>query len=318
MTVEEAATESVCSVIITFQRHDMCRVTLQGLLAQQRPVDEIVVIDNASTDGTAAMLDEEFPTVTHLRMERNLGPAGALHVGLGYAHERGHRWAWTGSDDYVAKPEALRTLLETAHAIGDDRLGLLACWFDRVSTHFFHNGALWKHRVVQQQWPPLGSPPYQADIMVFKGTLISLDMVPEIGLPLDRYFLMNEEYEYCLRAKRNGRRHYVLPVPLLRPLEEEPPGRYPPWRGYYQTRNHLAMVLDHRSPIELMWWSIALAKYLVGAIRGGDRVGERIRLRLLGAWHGLRGVTGRTLDPAKWAARPAVPSAGSAAGSSEG
>ena len=310
MKIEASGRETVCSVIITFQRRDMCRTTLQHLLAQERPVDEIVVIDNASTDGTAAMLDEEFPMVTHLRMERNVGPAGALNVGLGYAHQRGHRWAWTGSDDYVAKPEALRTLLDTAHAINDDRLGLLACWFDRVSTHYFHNGALWKHRVVQQHWPPEGSPPYQADIMVFKGTLISLDMVPEIGLPLDRYFLMNEEYEYCLRAKRAGRRHYVLPVALLRPLEPEPPGRYPPWRGYYQTRNHLAMVLDHRDPLEFMWWSIYLAKYLIGAIGTRDRVGERVRLRLLGAWHGLRGVTGRTLDPAKWAKPLSTPSAG--------
>jgi GT2 family glycosyltransferase len=314
MTELEPTTETVCSVVITFQRRDMCRITLQHLLAQERPVDEILVIDNGTTDGTAAMLDEEFPTVTHMRMERNVGPAGALNVGLAYAHSRGHRWAWTTSDDYVAKPEALRTLLECAHGIGDPRLGLLACWFDRVSTHFFHNGALWKHRVVQQQWPPAGSPPYQADIMVFKGTLISLDLVPEIGLPLERYFLMNEEYEYCLRAKRHGRRHYVLPVALLRPLEPEPPGRYPPWRGYYQTRNHLAMALDHRSPLELLWWAVAQVKYLAGAVLSGDRVGQRLSLRLLGAWHGLRGVTGRTVDPAKWATAPALSPTTSPAG----
>jgi hypothetical protein len=46
-------------------------------------------------------------------------------------------------------------------------------------------------------------------------------------------------------------------------------------------------------------------------------VGERVRLRLLGAWHGLRGVTGRTLDPTLWA-RPSVPSAGSTAGGAKG
>jgi rhamnopyranosyl-N-acetylglucosaminyl-diphospho-decaprenol beta-1,3/1,4-galactofuranosyltransferase len=293
--------ETVAAVVITYQRRDMLRDTLRGLLEQQRPVDEIVVIDNGTTDGTAAMLDEDFPTVTHLRMEQNVGPAGALHVGLGYAHEQGHRWAWTHSDDVLPLPHALATLVDTAHHLGDDRLGLLACWFEPVSTHYFHNGAYWKHRVVQQQWPPVGSPPYQTDIMTFKGALISLDMVPEIGLPIDRYFIMNEEYEYCLRAKRNGRRHYVLPVPLLRPLEPEPAGRHAPWRGYYQVRNHLAMVLEHRSLGELWWWGIIQGKYLVGAVRGREQVGERLRLRLLGAWHGLRGVSGKTLDPARWA-----------------
>ena len=47
---------SVAAVVITFQRRDMLRQTLQGLVAQERPVDEIVVIDNGTTDGTAAML----------------------------------------------------------------------------------------------------------------------------------------------------------------------------------------------------------------------------------------------------------------------
>ena len=291
-------TETVCAVVITFQRRDMLRRTLAGLRAQERPVDELVVVDNGTTDGTAAMLERDFPDVTHLRMEENIGPAGALEVGFDYAHRRGHRWAWTHSDDILAKPEALKTLLTAAEQLGDDRLGLLCCWFEPVSTHYRHNGALWKHRVVQQPWPPLGSPPYATDVMTFKGALISMAMVPEIGLPVGDYFLMMEEYEYCLRAIRAGFRHYALPVALLVPLEDEPPGRYPPWRGYYQVRNHLAMVLGRRSAPELLWFGIVQGKYLVGAVRGRERVGQRLRLRLLGGWHGLRGVTGKTIDPA--------------------
>jgi rhamnopyranosyl-N-acetylglucosaminyl-diphospho-decaprenol beta-1,3/1,4-galactofuranosyltransferase len=302
--------ETVAALVITFQRRDMLRQTLAGLAAQERPVDEIVVIDNATTDGTAAMLAEEFPQVTSLRMEDNIGPAGALQVGLEYVHARGHRWAWTHSDDILAKPEALKTLLATAEQLGDDRLGLLCCWFEPVSTHYFHNGALWRHRVVQQQWPPVGSPPYPTEVMTFKGALISMAMVGEIGVPVGDYFLMMEEYEYCLRAIRAGFRHYALPVELLVPLEAEPPGRYPPWRGYYQVRNHLAMVLDRRSPGELLWFAIVQGKYLVGAVRGRERVGERLRLRLLGGWHALRGVTGKTIDPAWWA--PGGPRARSA------
>jgi rhamnopyranosyl-N-acetylglucosaminyl-diphospho-decaprenol beta-1,3/1,4-galactofuranosyltransferase len=290
--------DSVAAVVITYQRRDMLRRTLEGLRAQERPVDEIVVIDNGTSDGTADMLRRDFPDVTHLRMEENIGPAGALQVGFEHANGKGHRWAWTHSDDILARPEALKTLLATAEQLGDDRLGLLCCWFEPVSTHYFHNGALWKHRVVQQRWPPVGSPPYPTDVMTFKGALISMAMVPEIGVPVGDYFLMMEEYEYCLRAIRAGFRHYALPMPLLVPLEDEPPGRYPPWRGYYQVRNHLAMVMERRSPGELLWFAIVQGKYLVGAVRGGERVGQRLRLRLLGGWHALRGVTGKTIDPA--------------------
>ena len=87
--------ETVAAVVITFQRRDMLRQTLEALTGQERPVDEIVVIDNATTDGTAAMLAEEFPHVTHFRMEDNIGPAGALQVGFEYgprgdARHQGH------------------------------------------------------------------------------------------------------------------------------------------------------------------------------------------------------------------------------------
>jgi rhamnopyranosyl-N-acetylglucosaminyl-diphospho-decaprenol beta-1,3/1,4-galactofuranosyltransferase len=290
---------SVAAVVVTFQRRDLLRLTLRSLLDQERPPDELVVVDNASTDGTAELLEQEFPEVTHLRMRANLGPAGALAAGFDHARGRRHGWAWTVADDDVARPDALRVLLEAARRVGDQRLGILGCWFEAVGGgHWPFNGTLWKQRVVLQPLPPAGSPPYRTEIMVFRGTLLSLAMIPEIGLPRAEYFIMNEEYEYCLRALRKGWRHYVLPVPLIRALEAAPPARYPPWRGYYQTRNHLAMVLEHRSVGEFVWWAVAQVKFIVGAVRHGDRTGERIRLRILGAWHALRGVSGRTLDPA--------------------
>ncbi len=117
-----------------------------------------------------------------------------------------------------------------------------------------------------------------------------------------------EEYEDYLRAERAGFRHHVLPVPLLVSPEDEPPRTYPPWRGYYQVRNHLAMVLGQRSPGELLWFLVVQGKYLVGALRVGERPGER----LLGAWHALCGVTGKTIDQGWWPAGTSKPMAGRA------
>jgi GT2 family glycosyltransferase len=180
-------------------------------------------------------------------------------------------------------------------------------WFEPVSNHFRFNGALWRNRMVLQELPPVGSPPYLADIMVFKGILVPLAMVEEVGLPRAQYVIMNEEYEYCLRALGRGRRHYILPVPLLLPLEEEAPRGYPAWRGYYQARNRLAMILEHRSVAEFAWWALAQVKYIVAAVVGRDQAWERIRLRLLGAWHALRGMTGITLDQADGGKRLPAP-----------
>src|SRR6266508_948798 len=59
---------SVAAVVVTFNRAELLRCALTALAAQSRPVDEIVVVDNASSDGTAQMLAADFPAVRHLRL----------------------------------------------------------------------------------------------------------------------------------------------------------------------------------------------------------------------------------------------------------
>ena len=55
--------------------------------------------------------------------------------------------------------------------------------------------------------------------------------------------------------------------------------------------------LDHRSPLEVAGWLYRQVKFIAAAASSLDRKAERIGLRLLGAWHGMRGLSGRTIDP---------------------
>jgi hypothetical protein len=57
------------------------------------------------------------------------------------------------------------------------------------------------------------------------------------------------------------------------------------------------MAIDHRSPLEVAGWLYRQVKFIVAAAISLDRKGERIGLRLLGAWHGMRGRSGRTIEP---------------------
>ena len=104
--------ERVCAVIVTYNRKALLKECLEAVLAQTRPPDHVLVVDNASTDGTAEMLREEFPQVEVLRLPENQGGAGGFHEGMKRAYEEGFDWLWLMDDDTIPRPEALEALLE--------------------------------------------------------------------------------------------------------------------------------------------------------------------------------------------------------------
>ncbi|OPC77750.1 hypothetical protein B4N89_36285 [Embleya scabrispora] len=286
--------ESVAVVIVTYNRRDMLRESLKAYAAQSRPVDEIIVVDNASSDDTGAMLAAEFPDVTWLRLEENTGPAGGYAAGLSAALERGHGWMWLFNDDDRPLPTALEELLEEAARL-PGRTGILGTWLvdDRGERSVLGLG--WRHRHVPAPPPPDGGS-YPVDVLIFAGALVSAALVAEVGVPKAEYFAMCEELEFCLRARRAGWGIRILPRHLTVTLHEGA-AQDPLWRLYYQTRNQLLMSVGHRSPAEVFFWAVRQGKFTVATLLWQDRKARRLRMRARGAWDGARGVTGRTVDP---------------------
>ncbi|NEA24671.1 glycosyltransferase, partial [Actinomadura bangladeshensis] len=80
-----AAAVSVTAVVVTFDRRELLAEALAALAAQQRAPDRIIVVDNASGDGTAAMVRDRFPGVDLLELPRNIGGAGGFSAGTARA-----------------------------------------------------------------------------------------------------------------------------------------------------------------------------------------------------------------------------------------
>src|SRR3954447_6575625 len=84
---------SVCAVVVTYNRRDLLVRCLDHLERQSRPPERILVVDNASTDGTAELLAARTG-VEVMRLLRNLGGAGGFERGLERAHADGYEWIW--------------------------------------------------------------------------------------------------------------------------------------------------------------------------------------------------------------------------------
>lgn len=284
----------VAAAITTFNRKDVLRRCLQAMLDQTRPLDEVIVVDNASADGTADMVAAEFPSVRLVAMAENTGAAGGFAAGLEAAVAGGADWVWMFNDDDIPVPDALATMLAAAEGL-PSRTGIVGCARRDEAGNPHGLGLLWRHRHIPVLAADPDGPPLAIDVVAFSGTLVAGGLIREVGVPKPQFFMMAEELDYCLRARDAGWRTYVLPRQLVTAYAMGSDGSAPPWRGYYQTRNHLAMTLERRSLPELAWWLSRTLRFCIGALRSGDRPGERVRLRLLGAWHALRGISGRTV-----------------------
>ena len=104
----------VTAVVVTHNRRDLLAECLLAVGAQTRPVDDLVVVDSASTDGTRELLAEQHPEAVVIRMEANEGSAGGFHEGVRAAVALGGDWLWLMDDDTIPSATALERLLEHA------------------------------------------------------------------------------------------------------------------------------------------------------------------------------------------------------------
>jgi rhamnopyranosyl-N-acetylglucosaminyl-diphospho-decaprenol beta-1,3/1,4-galactofuranosyltransferase len=295
--LHNAVRPRVAAVVVTRNRADVLRETLEAIRRQEWPPASVLVVDNDSDDGTAAMLAAEFPEVGYHRLPENMGFGAGLAAGMEQAAGSGCDYFWLLDDDSRPAPITLRRCLKVAHTM--PRFGIIG-----LSGGTIRWGRLDVHPYVPTPDGRPTEPPLlnHGDFVHLDGAVVAREAVEQLGYPRADYFMMLEDVEYSNRLKRAGWgvAHFELDEDLIfrGNLGSGGDGRpSPPWRAYYQTRNHLLMAIDHRSPLEVAGWLYRQVKFIVAALVSLDRKAERVGLRLLGAWHAVRRVSGRTIEP---------------------
>ena len=119
----------VRAVVVTHNRRELLLACLEALAAQTHPLDGVIVVDSASTDGTDQALAEadvrhRIP-IDYVRLTRNGGGAEGFHYGLRAALGTDAEWIWLMDDDCEPAPDALAALLASPRA-NDPDAALLA------------------------------------------------------------------------------------------------------------------------------------------------------------------------------------------------
>jgi len=202
--------QSIASVTVAYNAAKVLPRQIEALLAQTRPLQEIVVVDNASTDGTAAMLAERYPQVTVLRMSGNLGQAGGWAAGLSYAAlQKRYDWLWTFDNDSVPRADTLETLLNGTDTLGSG-VGMIAPMPIHRKTGTYYTPYLWRDGFLKPSEELLSQQVWFADLAIASGCLIRREVVEKIGLPRSDFFMDFVDLEYSLRARSHGYKIAVI------------------------------------------------------------------------------------------------------------
>ena len=242
--------ETVCAVVVTYNRKELLAECLDALLIQTRAVDEILVVDNASSDGTPEMLAAggylQCQSVRYLRLPANVGGAGGFHAGIQAAYRHGHAWFWLLDDDTIPTHDALSALFAAyARFAEPDRPHLLASrvlWTDGTP----HPMNTCVPRKADDATVSLARLHGVESIRAtsFVSMLFHRRFVDSYGLPLADYFIWSDDIEYTARVlRRNFGALVPQSIAVHKTAKKHSSITAEPSRFYYHVRNTCWMLI---------------------------------------------------------------------------
>lgn len=295
---------TVASVTTAFNAAHILPRHIEALLAQSRPLQEIIIVDNGSTDGTSAMLAERYPQITVLHTGKNLGAAGGWAKGLAYAAlKKRHDWVWNFDDDSVPGMNALEALLSGAEEISG-KIGMAVPLPINEATGIPYPPLLWRDGFVKPSAELIQEPIWFADLAIASGVLIRRETVEVAGLPRADFFMDFFDFEYSLRIRSTG--FLIAVITKCRFSHEIGNARnvrffgfnrlwpdYPPWREYYLTRNLVFAGWQlYTTSRTKKFVAMHLLRHAIGVILFGKTRFRSLEKMVQGAQDGKRGKLG--------------------------
>ncbi|MFC4556060.1 glycosyltransferase [Georgenia faecalis] len=282
-------TDRVVAVVVAYNRRELLQQTLDALAAQTRAADAVVVVDNASTDGSSGVARRHDLGPEVVRLERNTGGAGGFAAGIAHALEGfAADLVWLMDDDTIPTPTALAQLLRAREEY-PGRPALLA------SRAVWHDGR--EHPMNTPRERPFVAPELRrraeragavpVRTASFVSLLVDAGAVRREGLPMAAYFIWNDDFEYSARLLRHRVGLYV-PASVVEHrtktfgASDVDPGE----RFYFEIRNKVWMFAHSRAfglAGTVLYGGSSVRRWVRTIGRSGER-GVLVRA----GWRGLR------------------------------
>ena len=255
---------SIAAVVVTRNRLPLLRRCLKAIASQTHRPDEVIVVDNASTDGTSEWLESQ--PVVSIR-QANEGSAGGFASGLQYALRESPCSRYWLLDDDAAPTDTCLEMLLCSNAARDARnvLGSIAISDQDPETLAFKVPVLasysrrldWYRQLtddVEYVVSHSSEMGYEW-AMLFNSIIISRAMVQHVGVPRSELFIWGDEVEYLYRLRSGGYSTFLIPGSIVLHPKARQDKSPPRWKEMYRVRNY---VYIHRTYMKVFPLRLAL------------------------------------------------------------
>ncbi len=247
----------VTAVILNTNKREDTLACLDSLVRNDYANLSIIVLDNASTDGSVEAIRLKYPQVSILQLVENKGYAGNNNVGIQAALDTAADWVFILNEDTILAPTCISELVRHAQAQAEVGIvGPLVYHADEPAVIQSAGGyfdSCWHtlHRGINTLDEGQYSSPIDTDWISGCGLLIRKEALQQAGLIDERFFYYNEEVELCYRVHRAGWKIRMVPTAKL--WHKGVQRNYTPSANitYYKVRNFLLFLSLHNAPLKV-------------------------------------------------------------------
>lgn len=281
------------AIVVTYNRKELLQQNIEALLKQTvRDTLEIIIIDNASTDGTFEALDKYVINneIIYINTGSNLGGAGGFQYGIRYAAEQDYEFVWVMDDDCIPEENALEKLYEADEKL-EGNYGYLSSkvlWKDGTICQMNR-----QRKTVTQYNKDFESNYVPIKMASFVSLFIPVNIVKIIGLPIKEFFIWTDDWEYTRRISRTYESYLINSSVVIHKsknniganIATEEPGRLERFKYLYRNDVYL---YRREGIIGFLYETVRLSSHMLRVIvKSKNNKRERIQYIINGTRDGF-------------------------------
>jgi GT2 family glycosyltransferase len=232
-------------IVLNYNGREHLGYCLPSIAATDYGNYRILVIDNASSDGSAAMVAEVCPSAQLVRAKSNRGWSGGNNLGIQIAIEAGADYIILANNDIRVDPRWIRAAVEIAEA--DPKIGIIGFRAFVPEPGNPRQDTGFEHASVGFTTVELAYPQYVGGMAMFVRT----ELFARIGTIDEGFFAYGEENDFQIRTRKAGYSIVSINIPVWH-YGQGSFGKIPIRAAVLQTRNNIRLLIKHGTPLELI------------------------------------------------------------------